>query len=170
MGTEPQKTARRLRRAIEALDWSGGLRAPSHGKERLLGASPRRDTWEAMRGRSGLVTRVRGSKHQQDGGAFVHAAVYRASRVVRLRGLGETARPVLTGSCDVGVVGSRAVQRCGCHPIWAMRQRAVGTIVFRDGDASCSSNDRHARTAQVPRARGRSRFFVGTRCPFGTQR
>ena len=67
----------------------------------------------------------------------------------------------------LGVVGSYAVQRFGCHPIWAMRQRATDTNVFQDGVTSCSSNDRHAGTARVPRAGGPNRFFVGTRSPFG---
>lgn len=123
----------------------GLLRGRTHG---------RHEAWQRARN---PCSRQQASAN---GGAFLHGAVCRGSRVVRLCRLRETAGPVLGGGW----------QRCGCHPIWAMRQRAARTIVFRDADASCSSNDRHAGTAHVPRAGGRNRFFLGIRWPFGTRR
>ena len=63
------------------------LRGRAHG---------RHEAWQRARN---LCSRQQTSAN---GGAFLHSAVCRGSRVVRLRRLRKTAGPVLTGSCDVG--------------------------------------------------------------------
>lgn len=125
---------------------SGPLRVGAHGRQRAAArarpACPRlQASARRRRLRSAAVSAVAES--------FDHAGSVRPPD------------PSLTAAATLGVVGSHPLQRRLSSDLGDASAGGRDDLLSDDEDASCSSNNRHAGTAHVPRAGGPKRSLSG---------